>query len=57
LLRLHGWKASLLDFRGAIIAISHDRRFIERFADQVWEMRDGRLVRYLGGWPEYIETL
>lgn len=54
---LEEFEAALLDFRGAIIAISHDRRFIERFADQVWEMRDGRLVRYLGGWPEYIETL
>jgi macrolide transport system ATP-binding/permease protein len=50
---LEEFEAALLDFRGAIVAISHDRRFIERFADQVWEMREGRLVRYLGGWAEY----
>ena len=51
---LEEFEAALLDFRGAIIAISHDRRFIERFADQVWEMREGRLTRYLGGWAEYV---
>ena len=46
------FEAALLDFRGAIVAVSHDRRFIERFADQVWEMREGRLARYLGGWRD-----
>jgi len=50
---LEEFEAALLDFRGAIVAISHDRRFIDRFADQVWAMRDGQLVRYLGGWVEY----
>jgi macrolide transport system ATP-binding/permease protein len=50
---LEEFEAALLDFRGAIVAISHDRRFIERFADQVWEMQAGRLVRYLGGWEAY----
>ena len=52
---LEEFEAALLDFRGAIVAVSHDRRFIERFADQVWEMREGWLVRYLGGWEEYVE--
>jgi len=51
---LEEFEAALLDFRGAIVAISHDRRFIERFADQVWEMQAGRLVRYLGGWEAYV---
>jgi macrolide transport system ATP-binding/permease protein len=51
------FEAALREFRGAIVAISHDRRFIARLAEQVWELRDGRLVRYLGGWEEYRETL
>jgi len=42
---LEQFEAALLDFGGAIVAISHDRRFIERVAQQVWELRDGRLVR------------
>jgi macrolide transport system ATP-binding/permease protein len=50
---LEQFEAALIDFPGAIVAISHDRRFIERVAQQVWELRDGRLIRYLGGWEEY----
>jgi macrolide transport system ATP-binding/permease protein len=44
---LEEFEAALLRFPGPIIAISHDRRFIERFADQVWEMNNGRLQRKL----------
>jgi macrolide transport system ATP-binding/permease protein len=50
---LEQFETALVNFPGAIIAISHDRRFIERVAQQVWELRDGRLIRYLGGWEEY----
>ena len=31
---------ALADFAGPILAVSHDRWFIERFATQVWEMGD-----------------
>ena len=51
---LEEFEDALLGFGGAIMAVSHDRRFIERFADQVWEMSEGRLARYLGGWEEYV---
>jgi len=44
---LEEFEAALLRFPGPIIAISHDRRFIERFADEVWEMNEGRLQRKL----------
>jgi macrolide transport system ATP-binding/permease protein len=53
---LEQFEAALVEFGGAVVAISHDRRFIERVAQQVWELRDGRLIRYLGGWQEYYET-
>ena len=53
---LEQFEAALVEFGGAVVAISHDRRFIERVAQQVWELRDGRLVRYLGGWEEYYEA-
>lgn len=46
-------ETALAAFPGPVVAISHDRRFIERLAQQVWELRDGRLIRYLGGWTEY----
>ncbi|MBN1536417.1 MAG: ABC-F type ribosomal protection protein [Anaerolineales bacterium] len=37
---------ALLDFPGAIVAVSHDRRFIKRFAHQIWELKDGELIFY-----------
>lgn len=47
---LEEFEQALGNFRGPVIAVSHDRRFIERFAREVWELRDGKLLRYLGGW-------
>ncbi len=34
------FEQALADFGGPILAVSHDRWFIQRFATQVWEMRD-----------------
>jgi macrolide transport system ATP-binding/permease protein len=31
-------------FAGPIVAVSHDRWFIDRFAREVWELRDGKLT-------------
>jgi macrolide transport system ATP-binding/permease protein len=42
---LEAFEEALLDFPGPVLAISHDRRFIERFADEVWELSDGRMRR------------
>ena len=50
---LEQFEEALVEFPGPIVAISHDRRFIERVAQEVWELRDGHLIRYLGGWEEY----
>jgi macrolide transport system ATP-binding/permease protein len=35
---------ALAAFAGPIVAVSHDRWFIERFAREVWELRDGKLT-------------
>ncbi len=50
---LEEFEEALAHFRGPIVAVSHDRRFIQRFAREIWELREGRLIRYLGGWEEY----
>ncbi|MCB0064739.1 MAG: ABC-F type ribosomal protection protein [Caldilineaceae bacterium] len=50
------FEQALLDFPGPVVAISHDRRFIERFANEIWEMRAGRLTRFMGDWARYNET-
>jgi macrolide transport system ATP-binding/permease protein len=50
---LEEFEQVLGNFAGPVIAVSHDRRFIQRFAHEIWELSDGRLKRYLGGWEEY----
>jgi len=42
---LEEFEAALLDFPGPVIAVSHDRHFIARFANDVWTIDDGRLNR------------
>lgn len=51
---LENFEAALKGFEGPIIAASHDRRFLEQFEGEVWELRDGRLIHYLGGYEEYV---
>ena len=47
------FEAALCDFAGPVVAVSHDRRFIERFAREIWVVGDGVVRTYLGGWEEY----
>lgn len=42
---LEEFEQALLEFPGPVLAVSHDRRFIQRFAEEVWELREGMLVR------------
>ncbi len=44
---LEQFEQALIDFAGPIVAISHDRRFIERLAQEQWEVQEGALVRTL----------
>lgn len=54
---LEEFEQALLKFLGPVVAISHDRRFIERFAAEIWEVRNGRLQRFLGDWQRYQEVM
>ncbi|MBQ9210274.1 MAG: ABC-F family ATP-binding cassette domain-containing protein [Clostridia bacterium] len=45
---------ALEGFDGTIIAISHDRYFINRFAQKVCVLEDGRLKEYLGNYDDYF---
>jgi macrolide transport system ATP-binding/permease protein len=40
---LESFEASILAFPGPVIAISHDRWFIQRFEGEIRELRDGQL--------------
>ncbi len=41
------FEAALENFNGTILAVVHDRYFVQRFASRIWALRDGRLVEYL----------
>lgn len=40
-------------FHGAVVYVSHDRYFIDRTADVVYEVSGGKTVRYTGGYTQY----
>ncbi len=48
---------ALSDFPGTILAISHDRYFINRFATRVAVMEEGGLAEYLGNYDDYFEKI
>ena len=44
----------LEDFPGAVLTVSHDRFFLDRVAEQIFEVRgDGNVERYSGNYSDY----
>jgi macrolide transport system ATP-binding/permease protein len=52
---LEEFEAALLHFPGPVIAVSHDRRFLQKFPNEIWELQEGKLTRHLGTWQQYRE--
>jgi ATP-binding cassette subfamily F protein 3 len=46
---------SLDEFEGAILIISHDRYFLDQTVDEVYELKEGKLTNYKGGYTDYLE--
>ena len=45
----------LTGFDGIVVAVSHDRYFLDKVATQIFEVQDGgQVVRYTGGYTEYL---
>jgi macrolide transport system ATP-binding/permease protein len=42
---LEAFEAAILNFRGPVLAISHDRWFIQRSCEMRWELDHGQLVK------------
>ena len=42
-------------FGGAVIAVSHDRYFLDKTAEEIFEFRDGQCIRYNGNYSDYAE--
>ena len=43
----------MLDFRGALLFVSHDRYFVNRLATRIAELDRGRLTQWPGNYDEY----
>ncbi len=48
--------AEALDkYEGSLILVSHDRYFISKTANKIWEIVDGKIVEFKGGYTEWVE--
>src|SRR5215204_3709837 len=50
---LEALEDALLEYRGTLFLISHDRYFLRKLATRVIELEKGKLVNYLGGYDYY----
>lgn len=42
-------------YEGTVLYVSHDRYFINRTASRILDLREGRLINYLGNYDYYLE--
>lgn len=45
----------LLNFDGIVIAVSHDRYFLDKVVNRIFACENGRIVQYEGGFSDYYE--
>ena len=43
----------LQQFSGAVLAVSHDRYFLDKIASEIFEFKDGFCIRYTGNYSDY----
>ncbi len=44
---------SLIKYEGSIVLVSHDRYFISKLANKIWEIEDQKIVEFKGTYAEY----
>ena len=49
-------ESALERFEGTVIVISHDRYFLDRIADRIFEVRDGELRSHDGGYSAWLAS-
>ncbi len=54
--RMSEWLENyLINFRGTLIMVTHDRYFLDRIATRIVEVENGRLYSYPGSYSKYVE--
>lgn len=46
---------SMNRYEGSFILVSHDRYFISKVANKIWEIEDLKIKEFQGGYEEYVE--
>ncbi len=46
---------ALKDYEGTVISISHDRYFLNNFANKIWEMEKDKISEYIGNYDYYFQ--
>ena len=46
---------ALNKYEGTYILVSHDRYFISKTANKIWEIVDHKIKEFKGGYEEYVE--
>ena len=46
---------ALDNYEGSLILVSHDRYFISKTANKIWEIVDGKILEFKGGYNEWVE--
>ena len=44
---------AVAEFPGTLLFVSHDRYFIDQFADRVWELEDGKISDFEGSYSQF----
>ncbi len=50
-------EAAIEEFEGVLLFVSHDRYFIEKFAERIWVLEDGAIRDYPCGYAKYRSIL
>ena len=50
-------EAAIEEFEGVLIFVSHDRYFIEKFAERIWLLEDGKIRDFRCGYTKYRSIL
>ena len=50
-------EAAIEEFEGVLLFVSHDRYFIEKFAERIWLLEDGKIRDFKCGYQKYRSML
>lgn len=50
-------EAAIEEFEGVLLFVSHDRYFIEKFAERIWLLEDGKIRDFQCGYSKYRSIL